>query len=98
MKKIMVTPDSDLRFLFQLSRIFRNEDLTLTIRIEQLMPILKPFHFSPWSAWNLENLSQARHFAEEIIVLYVSYYYNLSRIPVTYYKREKWIRRYLDQL
>jgi hypothetical protein len=94
---LVKTPDRDLRVLFQLSRMFRNEKLSLTFRIEQLMIELKPFTFSTFQYWNTELLSHARHFAEEVIVLYVSYFYDPSQIPVTYYKREKWIRRHLDE-
>jgi hypothetical protein len=91
------TPDSDLKTLYRLSRFFRTEETPLTDRIEQLMVELKAFSFSPWSGWSLELLHQARHFAEEIICLYVSYFWDLSQVPVTYYKREKWIRRHFDQ-
>jgi hypothetical protein len=94
---LRTTPDTDLRFLFQLSRQFRNEELSLTERIEQLMEKLKTFHFSTLEKWSTENLGNARHFAEEIIVLYVSYFHDVSLIPVTFYKREKWIRRHLDE-
>src|SRR4051794_38223286 len=93
----VAAPDHDLRTLFQLSRMFRNEEISLTSRIEQLMLELKAFAFSPLKNWDLEILSHARHFAEEIVVLYVSYFYDMSQIPVTYYKREKWIRRHLDR-
>ena len=77
--------------------MFRNEELSLTSRVEQLMAELKSFVFSRLdTGWNSDQLQHARHFAEEIITLYVSYFYDLSLLPVTYYKREKWIRRHLD--
>lgn len=66
------------------------------MRIEQLLPELKGFSLSPLNNWDYDSLSQARHFAEEITVLYSSYFYDLSKLPVTYYKREKWIRRHFD--
>src|SRR4051794_19730349 len=91
------TPDQDLISLFRLSRMFRDPDIPLTTRIEQLLLPLKSFGFSKLHLWDSDPLSHARHFAEEIVPLYVSYFYDPSLIPVTYYKREKWIRRHLDE-
>jgi hypothetical protein len=90
------TPDWDLRNLFRLTRLFRDESLELTARIEQLLPEVESFRLSPLNAWDPDSLARARHFAEEIVVLYVGYFYDPSRIPVTYYKREKAIRRHFD--
>jgi hypothetical protein len=91
------TPELDLRKLFWLSRLFRDEEPALTTRVERLMEELSGFALSPLERWSAEDLARARHFAEEIVVLYVSYFYDLSRLPVTYYKREKAIRRLLDR-
>ncbi len=88
--------DQDLRQLFRLSRFFRDESIALTARVEQLVPELRQLKLSPLGKWDPDALSQARHFAEEIIALYVSYFHDVSRIPVTYYKREKAIRRHFD--
>jgi hypothetical protein len=90
------TPEKDLRILFLLCRLLKDETVSLTDYIEQFMTQYQQFVFSPLNQWDTENLSRARHFAEEIISLYVSHFYDLSQIPVTYYKREKWIRRHLD--
>jgi hypothetical protein len=90
------TPEKDLRILFLLSRLFKDETISLTQQIDQFMSEYKQFSLSPLNSWSFENLTRARHFAEEIISLYVSLFYDVSQIPVTYYKREKWIRRHLD--
>lgn len=90
------TPELDLRRLFQLSRLMRETDLALTERITALLELLQEFVLSPPKGWDSESLARARHFAEEVTVLYVSWFHDPSRIPVTFYKRERWVRRHLD--
>ena len=101
----MSSSDRQLQSLFQLTRVLRDPDVPPTTQIEQLYKV----QFEPWHSqgptiylsevkeWNPESLSQAAYFAEEITALYVHLYYDPRVIPVTYYKREKRIRRYYDQ-
>ncbi len=90
------TPDQDLQKLFFLTRFIRDESLNQTEIIEQLLQKIEGFQFSPLGDWDLESLRRARHFAEEMTIYYVSHFHNLKELPVTYYKREKSIRRHLD--
>ena len=96
-ERMLASPDQNLRKLFQLKRKLQEKDVPLTSLIEQLMDELKSFVFSSMKSWDGELLRQARYFAESVIPLYVSLFYDPSQIPVTYYKREKWIRRHLDK-
>jgi len=91
------TPDQDLRVLFGLTRRLREEIPALTGRVEQLFPEVEALSLSPLEGWDTESLQRARHFAEEVTIHYVLYFHNLKELPVTYYKREKAIRRRLDQ-
>lgn len=54
------------------------------------------FRFSPLDRWDAESLQRARYYAEELTVHYVAHFHNLKDLAVTYYKREKAIRRHLD--
>lgn len=90
------TPEQDLRVLFGLTRQLRENVPSLTERVEQLFPEVESLTLSPLEGWDLESLQHARHFAEELTIHYVLHFHNLKELPVTYYKREKVIRRRLD--
>lgn len=90
-------PDADLHLLFLLTRLFREEHPNQSTFVEELFPLVESLALSPLSGWDLESLARARHFAEEITIHYVKLFHNLATLPVTYYKREKAIRRHLDQ-
>jgi hypothetical protein len=90
------SPALDLRVLFRLSRSLKHEELAPEARVEQLFAETRELQLSPLARWSDEELSQGRLFAEEMIVGYVTAFHDPSRLPVTYYKRERWVRRHLD--
>jgi hypothetical protein len=93
------------RSLFQLSRFFRDSTASPPERVEELFALLfgeRPrerlaIQFERLSEWDENSLHQALALAEEVIAQYVLRFHDLSILPVTYYKRERLIRRHLDQ-
>lgn len=100
----MATADRDLRSLFLLNRVLKDADLPAEQRIKELYDFLfenrslpsRTFSLSKLGDWNPDDLQRALYFSEEISALYARYYHDSSVIPVTFYKREKRIRRHLD--
>ncbi|MBC7693490.1 MAG: hypothetical protein H7222_17120 [Methylotenera sp.] len=105
----MALADVQLRVLFLLSRKLQEPDILPTDRVEQLYAELFPepsgrpsgrpavFDLSTVNQWDMESLQRAVHFAEEITAHYAARYSDPRVIPVTYYRREKRIRRHFDQ-
>jgi hypothetical protein len=108
----MATSDLQLRVLFQLNRALQNPELQPTDHVDQLWRDLfeqhgnrsghrlgdrsTRFDLSTAKDWDTESLERAVFFAEEISAQYTHLFHDSRVIPVTYYKREKTIRRYLD--
>jgi hypothetical protein len=104
LKRRMAASDEQLRVLFQLTRMFRDEDISPCERVEQLHAFLFDrkakrffsFDLSTASQWDDESLQRAVYFIEEISASYTHFFHNARVIPVTYYKREKHVRRHFD--
>lgn len=102
----MSTSDRELNGLYQILRILRDKNLTAPDRIDRLYYFLfnhenfwrRQFELTVVGQWNQEALSRGMSFAEEITVQYASIYYDPRVIPVTYYQRERRVRRHLDHL
>jgi hypothetical protein len=100
----MAFSDIQLRVLFQLNRALQNPELTPSDHVDQLWKDLfeyRPdrfarFDLSTAKEWDTESLERAVYFAEEISSQYTHLFYDSRVIPVTFYKREKTIRRHLD--
>jgi hypothetical protein len=100
----MAASDIQLRVLFQLNRLLQNAELQPLNLVEQLWSELferKPdrsfrFDLSSVKDWDFESLQRAVYFAEEIAAQYTHLFHDPRVIPVTYYKREKAIRRHFD--
>lgn len=100
----MATSDLQLRILFQLNRALQNPELQPTDHVDQLWRDLfehkrdrsARFDLSASKNWDTESLERAIFFVEEISAQYTHLFHDSRVIPVTYYKREKMIRRHLD--
>jgi hypothetical protein len=91
--------ERQLTALFWLSRLLKDETLAATDLTERLYSHLfgtNIFELSRFGEWEQGALSGGVHFAGEISALYARRYHDPRVIPVTYYKREKRIRRHLD--
>lgn len=101
----MSRADSDTRTLHQVLRILRQDKVSPASCVEELYSYLfenrdVPVRQSALSAlgeWQIDELRRAFDLSEEIIAQYTRRYYDPREIPVTYYKRERKVRRYLDE-
>jgi hypothetical protein len=102
----MASADRELNALFQISRILKDSDLLPTSQVKKLYEYLfktdgfrkREFELTSLSKWEQNALNRAVVYAENTVVLYTYHFYDPRVIPVTYYKREKRIRRHLDYL
>jgi hypothetical protein len=100
----MAHSDLQLRVLFQLNRKLQDAELSPTALIEELWKdlfgrrreLVARLDLSSVREWDSESLHRATYFAEEISAQYTHLFCDSRVIPVTYYKREKGIRRYFD--
>jgi hypothetical protein len=102
----MAVFDRDLNVLYQIARVLERGQGSASGRVEQLYDYLfkndgfrdQSYHLSPLSQWTDEGLERALYYSEEIISTYTHLYYDPRVIPVTYYKRERRVRRHLDEV
>jgi hypothetical protein len=98
-------PGNLLALMSRMVRMLRQEDLAATGQVEALYAHLfenravptRILSLTPMDHWDIFELRQAFDVAEELIVQYVGHFYDARVIPVTYYKRERRVRRHLDQ-
>ncbi len=97
--------EASLRALFRLTRLFRDAGQTATERVEALFGMLfgrsredrVVLALDDLREWSEDSLTNALGLGEELVAQYVKAFSDPRNLPVTYYKRERVIRRFLDK-
>jgi hypothetical protein len=100
-----MSADRDLIRFNQILRILDKSHLSPESRLEQLYEYIFESEkrqialsdSAEMEKWDDESLERALAFAMQVISLYVHFYYDPSRLRVTYYKRQRRVASWLDQ-
>ena len=96
-----MSADREWNDLALLLRLLRRDDESPATRVETLFAHLfkrgPAFTLASLPNWSLFQLEQAIDITIEIVARYAHDFHDLSVLDVTYYKREKRVRRHLDQ-